>query len=219
MKMLKLSLVVLVSMALPCFAGSPGPQAFGPMKFGMSREEADKALEKITEVSMRRMPPGDTVSSVRKDFVINGTKYPAKVTSRNKLPLSVSFRNDLETKNLAAVMVHKDVPDAAKYEEVKEAWEVLRDIAQSKFGAPKQGGGSGTFPTLAALQNSETIVPAKAPHPGTVAAHLDGITGEKKSIVTDVWETVDGVRVELSVDQRLPDLMVRVVLKATEMKK
>lgn len=221
MKMLKLSLVVLVAMVLPCFAGSPGPQAYGPLKFGMAGEEADKAQEKLLKEMERRKLMGDTGAFVRKHFVIDGTRSPSKLpSSKDKMVFSVGTGNNPETKTLNSVIVHKDIKGAETYDQTaKEAWEVLRDIALSKFRAPKAGAGAGVFPTLAALQGSETIVPARAPFPGTTLAMYAGSTGEKKSIVTDVWETPEGVRVELSVDQRLPDLMVRVVLKATEVKK
>jgi len=115
-------------------AAPPKQQAFGPIQFGDSVEESQKALMKIAEAANRRQAE-ITASDVMKQFVTATSKYPPKLTSKyNKVVVDLKCAPSPAVASLD--VVSRDKPEGSYATEVKDAWEVFRDIANAKFGKP-----------------------------------------------------------------------------------
>jgi hypothetical protein len=139
-------------------------QAFGPLKFGMPAAPAAQALFGFTHNKMVN------TAEIRKGFVSNGTIRIGRNTSADSAnQVFVTFKAEPFVNQVSASTKWGRAESFNTY--VKQAWENLQDIGDSKF---KRIGEKGVFPPI------ENINPAN------------------KEVVTDTWE-MEGIRIELLV--------------------
>jgi hypothetical protein len=179
-------------LALPlCFlAASSHHQACGPVEFGMLGPQIEKAFTKLRTSSGGSI----TAATLRQSLVVNGAnaKKALFAARDSALPLEVRYApgHPLSTMTFQSHVLSP----AGEYETtVKQAWETLQDVAESKF---KRDTRRGAFPPIGAIDSSGKIV------------------------VTDTWE-VDGIRIELGVRGGTlygdPAMKYTAVLKVTDL--
>ena len=162
-------LILLLCPIISAFAEPPKQMAYGPINFGDSLEVANAELKKYTEDMNRRHQPSDGKDVVHR-FIFSGTKNPPKLSPKYSKTIVLL---GLSKFPVTTVNVLTSRTPAVEYATtVKRDWEVLQDIAVSKFGPQKTNLG---FPP--------------EPAAGTKA----------QKIVTDVWD-YDNLDIRLTID-------------------
>lgn len=143
--------VLALLVAVSSFAESPKKQAFGPLNFGDTPQEAKANLEKL--LSGYKSPM--TAADAQKHLVTSTVKSPATLAGKQK-SLTINLRmSPAASMNWVEVESYPQ-QHAANYQDVRAAWEILRDICQSKFGQPTT---TSTFPPVASLVGKSFTFP------------------------------------------------------------
>jgi hypothetical protein len=108
-------------------------QAFGPILFGDDATAAQKHQEEFLAVLDRRKADRLNATDVVSNFVTKGTKYPPKLTPKYAKTFFDLYVGEAPVK---MIDVTTDQFEFSAVPTVKPDWEVLRDIASSKFGIP-----------------------------------------------------------------------------------
>ena len=188
---MKTSLIVLACTATAVAVDPPHHQAFGPVRFGppnLSSHFADHLPPDIARVASPARYQPSTAALIQKYFVTNGARFTARLASKYptySLDFAPEFGAAVETLRVSSLPA-----DAEQYDtKTKEGWEILQDIANSKFFKHAT---RGTFPKRT------------------------DITGSPDFFRTDEWME-DNVKIELGIESpKPPDFKYRAVLRASE---
>ncbi|MEP6672124.1 MAG: hypothetical protein ABJF10_23375 [Chthoniobacter sp.] len=125
---MKTTRLLLLALPLIFSAATLRHQAFGPVKFGMSRVDAHDLLVRLSLDKKRLL----NASDVRNHLVINGTKRPGKLVSSDaRISVDVRLRPDVPVSEIRVTSMARPPADYATT--VKDAWQDFQDIGDSKF--------------------------------------------------------------------------------------
>lgn len=159
------------------FLGSAAPDhsALGPLRFGSTEISADHAVSTL-EQERRLQGKSDVITAevLRKHFLYTGTRpgTPGKLAGKdNMLKLRIDYK--CQPKLTEVSFRDRQVHPAGEWDmAIKETWELLRDVCESKFQRPPHAI-PGEWPTMDSLPES-------------------GFTA------TDKWE-YEGIKIELGI--------------------
>lgn len=170
MKVSPLFAILLASgIVVTSFANEAKHQAYGILQFGDTTAEARAHFEKIIAGLNATTKRQSTTADVEHHFITNGSKVPPHLSSKfSKVTVALVIT---EEPTLSAIRLQTNNIVPANYNtEARDAWEVLRDICNAKFGQP-----TSTVPSMPAAE-----------------------TFTQGSVPTDTWQQ-DTVKVTLSI--------------------
>jgi hypothetical protein len=147
--------------------------AFKDVCFGVTQEENDIAFKTLVSNLNSRSAKDKkpmTASDIMKYFITSKSKLSPKLASKHSKILATINTSGGDRIGTVAAMGQQR-PAEAYATEVKDAWEVFRDIANSKFGFPKM---------LAPFPSAESF------------------TEIHQKVVTDSWH-FEGLEIQLQV--------------------
>jgi hypothetical protein len=150
--------IILVVLPLVFLAASTRHQAFGPIRFGMSRAEYDKIITKLMNDPVHLKTDGEfTLAEVRNHFVNSGTKRPLTLT-----PVDAALKIGVVPNGAPGITSFSIERWENSVDRARQTWQLFRDVSDAKFD---RNGPKGEFPST----------------PDLVAAG-------PKGLVTDKWE-------------------------------
>lgn len=140
--------VALISLALLAAGSLPRHQAFGPLRFGMTSNDAATAVNHLHHGSKAPM----TAAEARTQFVTSGSgmRMARMADFDRACQVFLSYKADPFLKSITIAAQGKPAEGYDTF--VKQTWEDFQDIGDCKF---QRKGSKGTFPLIASV-NGET---------------------------------------------------------------
>lgn len=161
-----LPLLLALTLLASTYAAEPVKrQAFGPIQFGEPQADAEAHLRIVLDDLNKRRAESLTAADVARNFITSETRQPPTLAAQyDKTAIALNMAAGYPLTTIA--IQTQFTGETAK---LKADWEVLRDVAVSKFGPP------------------------------TTSTPLPELQGLKRGIVTtDEWTTANGIKIVLA---------------------